>query len=59
MATGPVSASNGTFSIPVPPGTGYTIQVTATGFATYDSAPLTYDVTPLTATPVPTITLTP
>ena len=53
--------ADGTFQIKMAPGTGFTIQVTATGFLTYDSAlltpPLSYNVAALTATPVGTITL--
>ena len=63
VATVGVSQADGTFRALVPPATGYTIQVTATGYVTYDSAlltsPVSWNVTPLTATAVGTITLAP
>jgi hypothetical protein len=61
-ASGAVNAADGTFSLPVPPGSGYALQVTATGFVGYDTAllspPVTFTMVALTATSAGTITLT-
>ena len=63
VATVSVSPTDGSFQASVEPGTGYAIQVTATGYQTYLSSlqtpPMRYEVNKEEDTPVGTITLLP